>query len=128
MLAEEWVVARGNVGVGGIKHPQLVHAAGRLDGGEKIGEKLLVALAVEDEHGNPVRITGRAGHTKEILGDDVLEQRGLARPSRSKHHRLHDAGRVRPEPGLAMDVVAQNNRILFGGGFDGSAVFGVAYK
>ena len=58
VLAEEGVIARGDVGPGGIEHSQLVHPAGGLDGWKKIGEKLLVALAVENQHGNPVLVFG----------------------------------------------------------------------
>lgn len=105
MLAEEGVVAYRDVGLGRTQHSQLVHPASCLDGWEKIGKKLLIPLAVEDQHGNPVPVFGGPDQAEKILRDDVLKERGFARTSGAEHDRLHHAGRIGPEPWLAVHVI-----------------------
>src|SRR5437660_12700814 len=75
MLAEEGVVAHGDVWPRWAEHSQLVHPACGFDGRQKIGEKLLVSFAIKDQHGNAVLVSN---HSEYILGDDVLQKRGLA--------------------------------------------------
>src|SRR5438132_6287870 len=128
VLAKEGVVAYRNVWPGWIQDAQLVHSSRRLDGGQKIGEKFLIALAVEDQHGNAMGIIGRTDNTENILGDDVLEQRGLSRTCGAKHDRLHDARGIGPEPGLSMDVIAEHDCVLRKSGFNRGPVFGFSNK
>src|SRR5947208_14194901 len=106
VLAEEGVVAHGDVWPRWADHSQLVHPARDFDGGQKIGEKLLVSLAVKDQHGNAVLVFVRSKYSEQVLGDDVLQKGGLAGTSCAEHYRLHNPRRVRPEPGLAMHVIA----------------------
>ena len=113
LLAEEGVIAYRDVWLGRTQHSELVHPAGCLYGWKKIGEKLLVSLAVEDQHGNPVPVFGRPDEAEKVLCDDVLKKRGLARTSGPEHDRLHHARRIGPEPGLAMHVIAEHDRVLF---------------
>ena len=128
MLAEEWVVAYRDVGLRRTQHSELVHPAGCLYGWKKIGEKLLVSLPVEDQHRNPVPVFGRPDEAEKVLRDDVLKKSGLARTSGPEHDRLHHTCRIGPEPGLAVNVIAEYDRALFIGVLDGFPVFGLAYK
>src|SRR6267154_6316774 len=123
----EGVVANRDFWPRGAEHSQLVHPARGLDGWQKIGEKLLVSLAIKDQHGNAVLVFGGSEHSEQVLGNDVFEKRGLAGTSCAEHHRLHHPRRVRPEPGLAMDVIAEDDRVLRERSFDRGAVFGLAY-
>ena len=128
VFAKERVITCGNVGPGGIEDSQLVHAAGSLDRRKKVGEKLFVALAVENQHRDAVLVTRRTDDPEDILGDDVLEQSGLARTGRTEHHRLHDARRIGPEPRLAVDVITEHDRVLVVRRCDGLPIFGLADK
>src|SRR5260370_36560838 len=78
VLTEERVIADGNVRTGWVEDSQLVHTAGSLNGGENVVKEFLVALAVEDQHGDPVWIMWRTHDPEHVLGDDVLEQCRLA--------------------------------------------------
>src|ERR1700720_2800263 len=127
-VTEEGVVAHGDVWPRGAEHSQLVHPARGFDGRQKIGEKLLVSLAIKDQHGNAVLVFGGSEHSEQALGNDVLEKRGLAGTSCAEHYRLHHPRRVRPEPGLAMHVIAEDDRVLSECRFDGRAVLRLAYK
>src|SRR4029077_20887025 len=127
-VTEEGVIAHRDFWPRGAEHSQLVHPARGLDGWQKIGEKLLVSFAIKDQHGNAVLVFRSSEHSKQVLGNDALEKRGLAGTSCAEHHRLHNPRRVRPEPGFAMDVVAQRDCVLCVRGLDGLAVFGLAYK
>src|SRR5579864_3899440 len=126
-VTEEGVIANGDVWPRGAEHFQLVHPARGFDGWQKIGEKILVSLAIKDQHGNAVLVFGGSEHSEQVLGNDVLQKRGLAGTSCAEHYRLHHPRRVRPEPGLAMHVIAEDDRILRERGLDGLAVFGLAY-
>src|SRR5260370_3467257 len=122
MFAEKGVVAHGDLWPRWAEHPQLVHPARSFNGREKIGEKLLVSLAIKDQHGNPVLVFGRSDYSEYVLGDDVLQKRGLAGTSCAENHRLHHARRVRPEPGPTMHVIAEGDRVLRERGFDRRAI------
>jgi len=93
-------------GLGRTQNSQLVHPAGCRDGRQEIRKELLVSLAVEDHHRNPVRVFGGPNHAEQVLRDDVLEEGGLARTGCAEHDRLHHARRIGPEPGLSVDVIA----------------------
>src|SRR5208337_207299 len=127
-VTEEGVIAHGDFWPRWAKHFQLVHPARGFDGRQKIGEKLLVALAIKDQHGDAVLVFRRSEHSEQVLGDDVFQKRGLAGTSCAEHHRLHYPRRVRPEPGLAMHVIAEDDRVLSECRFDGRAVLRLAYK
>ena len=127
-VTEEGVIAHGDFRPRWAEHFQLVHPARGFDGRQKVGEKLLVSLAIKDQHRNAVLVFRRSEHSEQVLGDDVFQKCGLAGTSRAEHHRLHNPRRVRPEPGLAMDVVAQHDCVLCVRGLDGLPVFGLAYK
>src|SRR5439155_11922099 len=90
VLAEERVVARRDIRPGGVEDAELVHPACRLDSRQKVGKEFLVTFAIEDQHGNTVLVSWRPNYTKQVLGNDVFEQRGLARTSGSEDNRLHD--------------------------------------
>src|SRR5208282_5721531 len=77
-VTKERVVAHGDVWPRGAEHSQLVHPARGFDGRQKIGEKLLVSLAIKDQHGNAVLVFGRSEYSEQVLSDDVLQKRGLA--------------------------------------------------
>src|ERR1017187_9107126 len=127
-VTEEGVVAHGDVWPRWAEHSQLVHPARGFDGWQKIGEKLLVALAIKDQHGSTVLVFRRSEHSEQVLGDDVFQKCGLAGTSCAEYPRLHHPRRVRPEPGFTMDVIAQHDCVLCVRGLDGLAVFGLVYK
>src|SRR2546429_8874434 len=52
VLAEEGVVAHGDVWPRWADHSQLVHPSPDFDGADKNGEKLLVCLVAKDQHRN----------------------------------------------------------------------------
>ena len=91
VLAEKGIVAGGYAGPGRIEDAQIVHSSSSLQSWQKIAEKFLVPLAVKDQHRNPVLVLGRPDQAKRILGDDVLQQSGLARAGRAENDRLHHA-------------------------------------
>src|SRR5438445_7950076 len=111
-VTEEGVIAHGDFRPRWAEHFQLVHPARGFDGRQKIGEKLLVSLAIKDQHGNTVLIFRRSKYSEYILGDDVLQKRGLTGTSCPEDHRLHHPRRIRPEPGLVMHVIAEDDRVL----------------
>src|SRR5208283_1027169 len=122
-VTEEGVIANGDVWPRGAEHSQLVHPARGFDGRQKIGEKLLVSLAIKDQHGNAVLVFGRSEYSEQVLSDDVLQKRGLAGTGCAEYHRLHHPRRVRPQPRLTMNVVAQHDCVLCVRALDGLAVF-----
>src|SRR5258708_30413209 len=128
MLAEEGVVAQGDVWPRWAERSQLLHPARGFNGRQKIGEKLLVSLAIKDQHGNAVLVFGRSEYSEYVLGDDVLQKRGLAGTSCAENHRLHYPRGVRPEPGPTMHVIAEGDRVLRKRGFDRRAILRLAYK
>jgi len=78
---------------------------------------------------NDHRANQRKAHSAPTRAvDDVLQKGGLAGTSCAEHYRLHHPRRVRPEPGLAMHVIAEDDRILRECGFDRGAVLRLAYK
>src|SRR5207245_9624324 len=90
VLAEEGVVAHGDVWPRWADHSQLVHPARDFDGGQKIGEKRLVSLGVKDQHGNAVLAFVRSKYSGQVLGEDVSQKGGLAGTSCAE-----DSGRLR---------------------------------
>src|SRR5271157_4486495 len=60
-------------------------------------------------------VLGCSDHPRQILGDDVSEGGSLAGAGHAEHDSLHDAYPVGPVPGTAMNVIAQNDRVLLPG-------------
>ena len=71
---------------------------------------------------NLVPVFRRSRSPRQVLGDDVFEQRCLAAAGHAEHDALHGAHLVRPKPRLSVDVVAEDHRILLPGLFDQLAV------
>src|SRR6516162_3633726 len=82
---------------------------------QEIVEELQIALAIEDHHWQTMEVDWSANHPCQVLRDDVLEERGLARAGHTQHDALHDTHLVGPVPRLAVNVVSQNNGVLFPG-------------
>ena len=77
-----------------------------------------VAFAVEDDDGDVMTILGWTDEASNVLSDDVLEQRGLARSGHAEHDALHHAHFVWPQPWLFVHVVSKQHGTLVPGGFD----------
>ena len=76
-------------------------------------EELKVSLPIEDHHRDLLPFAGRSDTAHQVLGDDVPKKRGFAAAGLSQHQRLHDPGFVIPLPGLTMNVVSENDGVLF---------------
>ena len=114
--AVEGVVEDRDVGPGGIQHPKLIEPAGVVDVRQQVVEKLHVALAIEDHHGDVARAVGRLDHPGQVLADDVLEQGGLARAGHAQDDPLHDPDAVGPQVWAPVSVIAEDDGVL-GPGF-----------
>ena len=89
---------------------------------QQVLEELKVAFAVKDDHRNAMGLIRRTNNACEILRNDVAQQRCFAGAGHAQHDRLHDAHPVRPIPGLTVNVIAENNRILIPGSLSDSFV------
>src|SRR5271166_1631749 len=87
-----------------IDHAKVLEAARSLDVRQQPVQKLPLALSVEDNHWH----LARAEVPVHILGDDVFEECGLARPGPAHYDAMLHAHDVRPQPGLFVDVVAEH--------------------
>ena len=112
VLGVEGVVEAGQFRPRRVDEPQVIEAAGAVNVRQQFLEELQIALAVEDHHRDPVTVLRWPNPAHQILGDDVLQQRCLSAAGHSEHDTLHHANSVRPQPRIAMDVVAEHDRAL----------------
>src|SRR5215469_505077 len=78
-------------------------------------KEIEVSFAVENNHGDAMLIFRRAHCSKQVLGDYVSQQRCLARPGHAQNDPLHHSNAVRPQPRLAVHIVAEHHSLLLPG-------------
>ena len=86
-----------------IDHSQVLQTAGGFDVRQKAVKELALPLAIEDNHRHPAR----AKAPRQILGDDVFKECGLARARATHDDAMLYPHRIRPKPRLLVDVVSE---------------------
>ena len=92
-----------------------MQTTGAVDVGQQFIEELDVAFSIQNNHGQVVAVFWWTHLPVNVLRDDAAQGGRLAAASHAKQDRLHDPDTVRPEPGVAMDVIAKNDRVLVPG-------------
>src|SRR5215472_17412451 len=75
-------------------------------------EEFEIAFPVENDHRDVMAILGRSDEAGNVLGNDVLEERGFPGARHSENNALHNAYIVRPQPWFFVHVVAEHYGIL----------------
>jgi len=101
----EGVVAAGFCGVRRVENPQVLQPASCGNVRQKTVKELAVPLAIEDNHGH----FPRAKASRQILGNDVFKEGGLAGAGAANDYSVLDSHGIRPEPWLFVHVVAEQS-------------------